>query len=276
MRDYRIGLYEKSMPNELSFAHKAEAARTAGFDFLEMSVDETDDKLDRLRWTERDTRDVLAACSDQGLHIESICLSGHRRFPIGSELWAQQGMDIMRRCIELAARMGVKTIQLAGYDVYYDEQSTQRTRERFMENLHQSALFASQYAVILALETMENDFMNTIAKAMDYVRAIRSPYLQVYPDIGNVTNAGVDVIADIEAGSGHIAAAHLKETVPGKFREIPYGTGHVNFPPAIAKLREQGVRRFLAEFWYVNNPDWQDVMAYNRRFLDQQFGIAEK
>jgi len=29
--------------------------------------------------------------------------------------------------------------------------------------------------------------------------------------------------------SGHIAAMHLKETLPGKFREIPYGTGHVDF-----------------------------------------------
>ena len=54
--------------------------------------------------------------------------------------------------------------------------------------------------------------MNTVEKAMSYVRMIDSPYLGVYPDIGNLTNAsalyGVSVPADLENGRGHLWAAH--------------------------------------------------------------------
>ena len=71
---------------------------------------------------------------------------------------------------------------------------------------------------MLGIETMENDFVNTVEKAMVYVNGINSPYLKVYPDTGNISNGISDVAADILAGKGHICAAHLKETKPGVFR----------------------------------------------------------
>ena len=136
-------------------------------------------------------------------------------------------------------------------------------------------MFAASHGVTLAMETMENDFMNTIEKAMYSVKRVDSPYLQVYPDVGNISNATKDVVGDIKTGKGYIAAAHLKETAPGKFREIPYGTGQVDFPPAIAQLYRQGVRRYVAEFWYCGEENWKEIVAYNRRFLDEQFKMAE-
>ena len=88
---------------------------------------------------------------------------------------------------------------------------------------------AAKAGVMMGFETMETEFMNTVEKAMVYVNRVNSPYLNVYPDLGNVTNAavtyGTDVEEDLETGRGHLAAMHLKETLPGKFREIPFGTG---------------------------------------------------
>ena len=53
---------------------------------------------------------------------------------------------------------------------------------------------------------------------MAYVDCVASPYLGIYPDIGNLKNAhllyGSDMDADLKAGKGHILAAHLKETRP--------------------------------------------------------------
>ena len=48
MKHYQLGLYEKAMPGTLSWREKLEAAREAGFDFVEISIDETDQKLARL------------------------------------------------------------------------------------------------------------------------------------------------------------------------------------------------------------------------------------
>jgi L-ribulose-5-phosphate 3-epimerase len=47
MSDYYLGLYEKSMPNSLSIRKKLIEAKNSHFDFMEISIDETDEKLIR-------------------------------------------------------------------------------------------------------------------------------------------------------------------------------------------------------------------------------------
>ena len=100
---------------------------------------------------------------------------------------------------------------------------------------------------------------------------VGSPYLNVYPDIGNITNAAKmyenDVLEDLELGKGHIVAMHLKETVPGKFREIPFGTGHVDFESAVTKAWELGVRKYVTEFWYTGNPGWKEDLTFANEML---------
>ena len=59
MKNYRLGLYEKAMPSNLTLLQKLEAAKAAGFDYMEISIDETDDRQSRLRWT-ADARAVAA------------------------------------------------------------------------------------------------------------------------------------------------------------------------------------------------------------------------
>mgnify|MGYP002249574620 CR=1 FL=1 len=77
----------------------------------------------------------------------------------------------------------------------------------------------------------------TLRALLAYVKLVNSPYLKVYPDSGNLTNAAVAyhtrVSDDLETGRGSISAVHLKETKPGVFREVPYGTGHVDFVDVI-------------------------------------------
>jgi L-ribulose-5-phosphate 3-epimerase len=127
---------------------------------------------------------------------------------------------------------------------------------------------------MLAIETMETDFMNTTGKAMSAVKYVNSPYLQIYPDIGNIYNATPDPPADFKTGEGHIVAAHLKETIAGRFREIPYGEGQVDFPASIAQLYDQGVRRYVAEYWSLGEENWKEIARGNRAFIDKQFEKA--
>ena len=190
-----------------------------------------------------------------------------------------RAMEIMEDAIGLADDLGIRMIQLAGYDVYY-EAGNAKTRECFAENLGKSVAMAAKAGVILAFETMETDFLNTVEKAMYWVERIGSPYLQVYPDSGNITNAAVacgrDVLEDLRAGAGHVAAVHLKETVPGVFREVPYGSGHVDFAGITKTAMDMGVRRFLAEFWYDGRTDWKQMLRDNNRFLRHYLDQAEE
>jgi len=273
---YLLGLYEKSMPNEFSLEEKLIAGSRAGFDYMEISIDETDLKLERLDWTKSQKKDLVESMYRTDTPIKTMCLSGHRKFPIGSnnEETVKKGMQIMIKAIDFASDIGIRIIQIAGYDVYYEE-STFMTIKRFGDNLKDCVDYASKKGVILGFETMETEFMNTVEKAMKYVKLINSPYLNIYPDIGNITNAAkkydIDVLQDIYKGSGKIVAAHLKETLPGKFREIPFGTGHVNFESAIEILRKIGVNMFTAEFWYNEKLDLEKELKSTNNFLRDKF-----
>ena len=44
---HRVGLYEKALPNELSWEDKLKQTKELGFDFLEISVDESDERRSR-------------------------------------------------------------------------------------------------------------------------------------------------------------------------------------------------------------------------------------
>ncbi|EOU1577318.1 L-ribulose-5-phosphate 3-epimerase [Clostridium perfringens] len=280
MKEYFIGLYEKAMPNTLTWREKLQCAKENNFDFLEVSIDETDEKLKRLDMTKEERQVLVDLMYEVGLPIRTMCLSGHRKYPIGSadETTRNRGMRIMEKAIELADDLGIRIIQLAGYDVYYEEGS-EETRRLFYENLKKAVEMAARSGIILAFETMETEFMNTVEKAMNYVKKIDSPYLGVYPDCGNITNAAINkynknVIEDLRSGKGHIMAVHLKETKPGKFREIPFGTGHVDFESIIKESYNMGVRRFVTEFWYTGTGDYRVEIKNSRKFIEEKFNKA--
>ncbi|WP_201161095.1 L-ribulose-5-phosphate 3-epimerase, partial [Klebsiella grimontii] len=126
------------------------------FDFVEMSLDETDARLARLDWSPEQRLALVKAVAETGVRVPSMCLSAHRRFPLGSEDDAvrHQGLEIMRKAIQLAQDVGIRVIQLAGYDVYY-QQANDETRRRFRDGLKQSVEMASRAQVTLAMEIMD-------------------------------------------------------------------------------------------------------------------------
>ena len=246
---------------------------------MEISIDETDEKLARLEWTKEERLELIKTMFEVGIPIRTMCLSGHRKYPIGSgdPDICKRGMEIMEKAIQLADDLGVRIIQLAGYDVYYDP-STPETAARFGENLKKCTLMAARAGVLMGFETMETEFMNTCQKSMDYVKAVNSTYLNVYPDCGNINNAaityGTDVLEDLRSCKGHITSMHLKETEPGKFRDMMFGDGQVDFPSMIDTAWAMGVRKFVTEFWYLGNEKWkEDLLFANksmRTLLDQK------
>lgn len=277
---YSLGLYEKAMPNTLSFPEKLELTARCGFDRLEISVDETDEKLARLDYSDRQMEAIALASRAAGVPISTMCLSGHRKYPFGSHdpATVQRSMEIMKKALDLSAALGVRIIQLAGYDVYY-EKHDDGTVQRFSENLAKATELAAAYGIILGFETMETPFMDTTEKAMNYVRLVDSPYLGVYPDIGNLKNAavlyGTDVVEDLKSGRGHIFAAHLKETNPGIYRDMTFGSGgHTEYERCIKELWSQGVRMYTGEFWYKGSETYEADICAAAKFLRKKINSA--
>ncbi len=275
MKNYHLGLYEKSMPNSLSLKEKMLIAKEAGYDFLEISIDETDEKLSRLDYDDKKRFEIISSMCETRMPIRTMCLSGHRKYPLGScdDATRLKSIEIMEKAINFAWDLGIRIIQIAGYDVYY-EKSTFYTKELFLKSLEKCIKMASSKGITLAFETMETEFMNTVYKAIKYVNKINSPYLSVYPDSGNITNAaklyGLNEIEDLRYGEGKISAVHLKESLPGKYREIPFGTGHVDFDMVIQTALSLNIRLFVTEFWCTND-DWLESIYSVKKFITEKF-----
>ena len=276
---YKIGLYEKAMPKDIGWKEKFQVAKSTGYDYIEISIDETDEKLARLDWSDAQIRDVVSVAYGESMSFGSICLSGQRRYALGDKD-ETKSLEILEKAIRFARIAGIPVIQMAGYDTYY-AQSTEETEKRFRKNLALGTAVAAKEGIILAFETMETPFMDTMEKAMRRILPIASPYLGVYPDIGNLNNAALlyksDILADMEKGKGHIVAAHIKETMPGKYREVPFGTGVVDFERILKKLWQLGVRRYVTELWYTGNDDWKQAVngasSFARKILDGFAGM---
>lgn len=145
MKKYTLGLYEKSMPNTLSFAEKLLCAKECGFDYLEISIDESDEKLSRLNMSKEERKYLLDVMSVCGVPIRTMCLSGHRMFPLGhyDEIVQNKSLEIMVKAISLASDFGIRIIQLAGYDIYY-EKGNEITRKIFQKKLEKCVDMASK------------------------------------------------------------------------------------------------------------------------------------
>lgn len=271
-----IGIYEKALPSSFSWEEKLTSAKEAGFDYLEISIDETDERLARLEWSKEEREKLKKLISTTGVMIPSMCLSGHRRFPFGSKdkNTRKKALDIMKKAIELSVDLGIRTIQLAAYDVYYEEED-ENTKAFFIEGMGKSIAMASKAGVMLALEIMDTKFISTILRAMPYITKFNSPWFKIYPDLGNLSAWGSDVEAELELGLPHTVAIHVKETKPGVFKEVPFGEGIVKFAILFKKLKELNYQGpFLIEMWADNSKvtTKEDAVRdiYNARIFVQE------
>lgn len=284
--DHFLGLYEKAMPPSLSWEERLRTARDLGFDFVEISIDETDDRIRRLDWSPDERKQLAAAIRQSGIRIPSLCLSCHRRYPFGSALPENRSManQLMEKAIRFCSDQGIRVIQLAGYDVYY-EPSTEESLQLFQEGLSYAAKIAEKYQVMLAMEIMDTELMSSITRYKKYKEQIPSPWFQLYPDIGNLSAWGNSIADELSIGIHDIVGIHLKDTLavtkdfPGKFKNVPFGEGCVDFPRAFRILEDLHYHGpYMMEMWYEPDSDWRSLIlqAKSRMELAYQKGVAQQ
>jgi len=277
-----LGIYEKAFPQSWSLTDILKAAEKLGFDFVEISIDEKDERLERLDWDEEKREELHAALRESKIGFQSMCLSGHRRFPFGSssEKIRERAYDIMEKAIKFAHEFGIRVIQLAGYDVYY-EKSTPESLERFCEGLRRSCEIAGKYQVMLAMEIMDTELMSSITKYMKFKADLPSPWFKAYPDCGNLSAWGNDVSSELELGKDEIVSMHLKDTLavkdgfPGKFKEVPFGSGCVDFVSIFRKMQELNFTGpYMVEMWYKQGADPAAGINAAKEFIKKQYALS--
>ncbi|MWP62486.1 L-ribulose-5-phosphate 3-epimerase [Gilliamella sp. Pas-s25] len=260
----RIGIYEKALPTELSWQDKLNQAKTLGFDFVEISVDESHERRARLDWSDDEIYSLRHLCEKTGIPLHSMCLSAHRKFPFGSanSNIRKEAKAIMDKAITFAYKLGIRVIQLAGYDVYY-EQADLQTHKRFIEGMKWAVKQAERVGVMLAVEIMDTQYLNCLSKFEILKKEINSPYFMAYPDVGNITGWNYDTCTELRLSCDHIVQIHLKDTYkvksnyPGQFRDLVIGEGEVDFTAIFKTLNAMNyVAPLVIEMW-ANDDNWK-------------------
>lgn len=276
MNELPIGIYEKALPVNVGWRESLAIARAAGFDFVEISIDESEGRLSRLDWSGKDRATLRQAIADTGVPLTTMCLSGHRKFPFGSAdpVIRQRALEIMHKAIDFAVDVGVRIIQLAGYYVYY-EPHDERSLERYRDGLAQGIEWASKAGVMLALENVDGNDVYSVSEALNFITLFGSPWLQLYPDIGNLSEHGLDVCAQLELARGHIVGVHVKDTRPGEPRRVSFGEGTVPFVEAFRKLADMGFTGpLLLEMWNDDSPDSVRTIRRAREWIAARMSEA--
>ncbi len=277
MSEPMIGIYEKALPALAHWPDRLAAAAEAGFDFVEIAVDDDPDRLARLDWTADRRRALRDAVETSGVRVHTLILSAHRRFPLGSASadGRLRAMELFDKAVDFAGDIGARVIQLAGYYVYYEEHTPQ-SRDWFLEGLQEGLARAASAGVMLGLETMDGKDVTSVAKAMEIVEIFNSPWLQVYPDVGNLAANGLDVGAELALARGHLIGIHLKDARPGEYRRVPFGAGTVPFVEAFRALNEIGYAgNFLIEMWNDGADDALEIITKARTWIFDRMQEAQ-
>lgn len=263
-----IGIYEKALPMQGSWLERLSVAVQAGFDFVEISIDETE-RLNRLDWLGQELRCVQDAVLKTGMPISTIVLSALRTYPLGSASQASRAkaLELLRKAIDLAARLGVRIVQIPGYFCFY-EPSTPESKAYFLEGLAQGAIWASQAGVMLALENMDGEDVLSLETALELTQQINSPWLKLYPDIGNLAANGLNVSQELELVSNQMVGIHLKDSRLGEYRRVSYGEGIVPFTDAFKTLKKMNYTgTFLLEMWNDDAPNAVQIISNARAWM---------
>lgn len=277
-----IGIYEKALPKNSTWKEKMSIAKELGFDFIEISIDETDERLARLDWNIEEKKEFINNILDSGVRIPSMCFSGHRRYPLGSENHEtrEKALELMRKAIEFSSDLGIRNIQMAGYDVYYEE-SNKRTKELYLDGMKKCIKWAEQANVMLSIEMMDHPFMNNITKYMYLAQELNSPFLSVYPDVGNLSAWGNSIDEELYKAKGQISAIHLKDTIAvtsnfkGKFKEVPFGEGCVDFEKVFKTLKLIGYKGpLLIEMWTEKSDNPIEEIKKAKKWIEEKMALG--
>ncbi len=267
-----VGLYEKALPDAMSWEERLTAAGQAGYDFMEISIDESDARLSRLDWSASERAALRRSIDNTGVKIMSMCLSGHRKYPLGShspEL-RRQGQDILRKAIDFAGDVGLRVVQVMGYDVFY-ETSDEETGANFIDGLRLGTRWAEQSGVMLGLENLDTPFVENMSTALSIIREIDLPWLRLYPDMGNLSAAGYYPPDELTLAKGQLLGVHVKDALPKIIRGVPFEKGIVPFRETFQALVKMGFWGLLGvEIWGSMHTGEDPVasVAAARKFVD--------
>lgn len=224
------------------------AAARAGFDGVEVALDEAGELS--LTSTEDEITNIARQAQAHGIELYSVATGLYWRYSLtaDSPQTRQKALDIAKRQIDTAARIGCETVLIVPGAVGVDFAPEcgvipyETALRRALEAIGTLAPYAQAAGVDIGLENVWNKFLLSAVEMREFIDRIGSPQVGAYFDIGNVVASGYPEHWPDILGS-RIKKVHVKDfsrSVGTLNGFCPLLAGDVDFPAVMAALRRIG------------------------------------
>jgi L-ribulose-5-phosphate 3-epimerase UlaE len=124
---------------------------------------------------------------------------------------------------------------------------------------------------MLGLENLDTPFVDNISKGLAIIREIDSPWLRLYPDMGNLAAAGYCPPDEVLLAKGQLLGIHIKDALPKIIRGVAFGKGIVPFQQTFRALVQMGFWGLIGvEMWGNMHAEKDPIacVADARKFVD--------
>ncbi|CAM3084989.1 sugar phosphate isomerase/epimerase family protein [Paenibacillus lupini] len=242
-----------SFPSGMSIEESIVLAKDAGFDGIELSLNETGQLS--LESTETEVRSVRRFADDTGIELSSLASGLYWDYPPTSqnEQVASKAFDIAKKQLESAAALGVDTILIVpgavGVDfipnapvVPYD-----RAYDNALAFFSKLAKEAEALKVSVGIENVWNKFLLSPLEMRGFIDAVGSDYVGSYFDVGNVVYSGYPEHW-ISILNKRIKKIHFKDyrrQAGGLHGFVDLLAGDVDYPVVIEALNAIGYNDYV-------------------------------
>jgi len=269
----KIGMNSGTFPATLTPFQKVEATARVGATGLELNIDANQLWTQRLNASER--ANLRKQAQDAGVTITSLCMNAHWVFNLASPdvRIRDLGVSLLLDAIHLANELEAGAILIPGCD---QDQSPENKWTLFRDGVLQAVGPAQRAGVKLALEAVNKPFLLDTAKLLQMIDDCGgSTVLGIYLDVGNSTNSGMNPADEIRAAKGRALLTHVKDWNPANRNERLLGAGAVDFPSALAALRNIGYDDYLLVELPPDPNDGDAVARHSVQFLQRLLGEWE-
>jgi D-psicose/D-tagatose/L-ribulose 3-epimerase len=162
----------------------------------------------------------LSATCGTGLSLERDISSGDKGC-------RQRGIEHLKRCIELCARLNSSVLGgvLFAPWGHFPDTDLDSHRTRSLDSMRQVAAVAEDYGVDLCVEVLnrfETYMFNTVEQALEYIKAVESPRMKLHFDTFHANIEEDNICKAIRLAGPHLGHLHCSENN----RKLP-GHGHI-------------------------------------------------
>lgn len=202
-------------PEEFRVDYCMKVAKEAGFDGIELNMEEENKDSSDLRLTlastEKDILEIKEMSNMYGLETPSISTALCWKSMLCSENSAtrEEGKTVVKKMIDAAVILGADTVLVVPGRV--DEQNSYLDcYNRSLQSLKELVPYAESNKVNIGIENVWNKFLMSPIEMRRFIEEIGSPYLKAYFDVGNVLQFSypeywIEILDDL------IAKVHVKD-----------------------------------------------------------------